>query len=79
MTDNARLHYSSATLIVLFMLHQCYWIPINYFFFNLTKVWLNNMHVLLDFQKVGLFLHYPVLSFSNKITVVFYTDHLAYL
>ena len=50
MTDNARLCYSSGTLIVLFMLHKCYWILIN-IFFNLTKVWLNNLHVSLRLSE----------------------------
>ena len=50
MTDNARLHYFSGILIVPFMLHKSYWIAINYFF-SLTKVWLNKLHVLLRLSE----------------------------
>ena len=49
-----------------FMLHECYWILINYSF-NLTNLALQFVCYCWDFQKTGLSLHYLVLSFSNKV------------
>ena len=65
-------HFSAFSVIVLveyfvlFMLHKCYWILINYSC-NWTSLALQLVCYCEAFQKTVLILHYLVLSLSNKI------------